>query len=372
MKIAVISHSAVVPLYRQKFHLMAEQGHDIHLILPPQWPEGNRWIKAPPAGQEKGINLHPLPAWLLGHVGGFFFLKLRYQLKKIMPDLVHVEEEPFGLVCWQYMRINQELRRPWLVYSWANMIRRYHWPLSEVDQQVLKHCNYALVGNHEGTHVLQQRGYQGPIALIPQYGINPSVYKKKTDKQKSDGHVVKLIYAGRLNLEKGIQLLLAALATIKTECQLTIMGTGPYQKRLRKKIRQLGISKRVNFQAAVAHERMAEELNQYDGLILPSLTTNHWKEQFGRVLIEAMACELPVIGSSSGEIPHVIGDAGLVFAEGDVVALKEKIELLLTQPKKRVELGKLGRQRVLAHYTNEKIVERTLLVYRNMLANSKK
>ena len=66
-------------------------------------------------------------------------------------------------------------------------------------------------------------------------------------------------------------------------------------------------------------------LNELDVLVLPSLTRRNWKEQFGRILIEAMACEVPVVGSSSGEIPHLIADAGLVFPEGDVEALRDAL-----------------------------------------------
>ena len=62
-------------------------------------------------------------------------------------------------------------------------------------------------------------------------------------------------------------------------------------------------------------------MRRFDVLVGPSLTTPRWKEQFGRMLVEAMACGVPVIGSDSGEIPHVIGDAGIVVPEGDRVAL---------------------------------------------------
>ena len=65
-------------------------------------------------------------------------------------------------------------------------------------------------------------------------------------------------------------------------------------------------------------------LRALDVLVLPSLTTPSWKEQFGRVLQEAMACAIPVVGSDSGEIPHVIGDAGLVTPEGDAAALRRR------------------------------------------------
>jgi glycosyltransferase involved in cell wall biosynthesis len=105
-----------------------------------------------------------------------------------------------------------------------------------------------------------------------------------------------------------------------------------------------------------------------DCLVLPSRTTRKWKEQFGRVLIEAMACEVPVIGSDSGEIPNVIGDSGLVFKEGDVGDLSSKLEVLINNKDVRVELARKGRQRVLNNFTQEKAAEETYKIYQKMLS----
>ena len=63
----------------------------------------------------------------------------------------------------------------------------------------------------------------------------------------------------------------------------------------------------------IPSDQVAVEMRKLHALVLPSRTTPRWKEQFGRVLIEAMACGVPPVGSDSGEIPHVIDDAGLVF-----------------------------------------------------------
>ena len=103
------------------------------------------------------------------------------------------------------------------------------------------------------------------------------------------------------------------------------------------------------------HEQVARYLNTLDTLALPSLTTPTWKEQFGHVLIEAMACGVPVIGSSSGAIPELIGDAGLIFPEGDIAALRAAIISLQTNLCQRSELARAGRKRVLEHYTHDRI-----------------
>jgi glycosyltransferase involved in cell wall biosynthesis len=100
----------------------------------------------------------------------------------------------------------------------------------------------------------------------------------------------------------------------------------------------------------------------------PSLTTPRWKEQFGRMLVEAMACGVPVIGSDSGEIPNVIGDAGLVVPEGDSVALRTAIARLRDDATERQRLAERGRARVLVLFTQEAVARRTHAVYQEMLA----
>ena len=102
--------------------------------------------------------------------------------------------------------------------------------------------------------------------------------------------------------------------------------------------------------------------------MLPSRTLPNWKEQFGRVLVEAMACQVPVIGSDSGEIPNVIGDAGLIFPEDDAAALGRLLQRLAGDPAQRQQLGECGRRRVLAHYTMHHIAEQTLAVYQTLAA----
>jgi len=129
----------------------------------------------------------------------------------------------------------------------------------------------------------------------------------------------------------------------------------------------LGVTERVLFKAGVPTYAIPQEMQQLDVLVLPSLTRPNWIEQFGRVLCEAMACETPVIGSNSGEIPHVIGDAGLVFSEGNVSELVACVQKLLDDPELYARLARKGRQRVLKHYTQEQIARQTYEVYQEML-----
>jgi glycosyltransferase involved in cell wall biosynthesis len=96
----------------------------------------------------------------------------------------------------------------------------------------------------------------------------------------------------------------------------------------------------------VAHDEVSSYLNAMDVLAAPSQTTTRWKEQFGRMLIEAMACGVPVVGSDSGEIPYVIGDVGEVVRESSVSDWTRSLGALLESSSRRAAMARAGRDRV--------------------------
>ena len=176
-------------------------------------------------------------------------------------------------------------------------------------------------------------------------------------------------YVGRIVKEKGIDLLLAALKILPGDCRVLILGRGEYKPELIKICLKDGLESKVRFIEGVVNSDMPKYLNCLDTLVLPSLTTGNWKEQFGRVLIEAMACEVPVVGSDSGEIPEVIGDAGLVFKEGDSRDLSTALAKLHENKELRRSLGASGRQRVLKNYEKKLIMAKTVSFYRKLFNN---
>jgi glycosyltransferase involved in cell wall biosynthesis len=176
---------------------------------------------------------------------------------------------------------------------------------------------------------------------------------------------------GRLVPEKGIQNLLESFAKVKgIHNSLLILGSGPLMRSLQSQSVELGIEKQVRWVSALEQTSVPDYLNCMDVLVLPSLTTPRWKEQFGRVLIEAQACEVPVIGSDSGAIPEVIDKAGLIFQEGDVEQLANRIKSLMDSKTLCGKLGKTGRKRVLDHYTNQKIADSIFRIYQNLKSKS--
>lgn len=126
------------------------------------------------------------------------------------------------------------------------------------------------------------------------------------------------------------------------------------------------MSERLEIRPAVSSTAVPAAMRDLDVLVLPSRTQANWKEQFGRVLIEAMSCGVPVIGSTCGEIPHVIGDAGIVFPEGDVAALQSALMRLIEHPDLWHDLSRRGRQRVLDSFTQAAIARRHVAVYEEM------
>jgi glycosyltransferase involved in cell wall biosynthesis len=150
------------------------------------------------------------------------------------------------------------------------------------------------------------------------------------------------------------------------------------QDALKAKAEAAGIGDRLIWIESVPHDDVPRYINLMSTLVLPSETTYQfktltsvgWKEQFGHVLIEAMACQVPVIGSDSGEIPNVIGDAGLVFPEGKAVALRDCLTQLMTQPQLATDLGKRAYARAIECYTNHALAQQQLEFYQDLIGNS--
>jgi glycosyltransferase involved in cell wall biosynthesis len=169
--------------------------------------------------------------------------------------------------------------------------------------------------------------------------------------------------------EKGVRLLIEACAGLTgIDWRLRIAGEGPQREGLVRLAHATGVADRVEFLGRLPSTQVTEFYRTLDLFVLPSESRPNWIEQFGRVLIEAMSCGVPVIGSNCGEIPHVIGDAGIVFPEGDVVALSAALARLADDPALRAQLAERGRERVLQRFTHAQVAAATGRVYCEMFA----
>ncbi|GAJ02810.1 unnamed protein product [marine sediment metagenome] len=181
-------------------------------------------------------------------------------------------------------------------------------------------------------------------------------------------------YIGRLAEEKGIIDFVRSLEILSgkdLKFQALIIGNGPYEKKIRRTIDNLELNSLIKIMSAVPHNEISKYYNCVDILVVPSYTTKSWKEQFGRVLIEAMACGMPVIGSNSGEIPNIIQKTGggLIFQERNIKDLAAKIYELLKDERKRKKLGQRGREKVIELYSYEVVTRQFYEVYRQLLSD---
>lgn len=204
--------------------------------------------------------------------------------------------------------------------------------------------------------------------MIPQFGVPDSFAPLPSPRPHNP---ITIGYAGRLVREKGIEVLLQALAQVEGDWTLKILGSGPLSDILPTLVQTLHISDRVQFSPWVASGEMPRFYNSLDILVVPSLTQPNWKEQFGRVIMEAMACGVLVIGSDSGEIPNVIGDAGIIVPEGNIPALTQSLNTLIQNPTHRHSLGAMGRTRALTLFSQQRVVDDTYALYERLMDNSR-
>ena len=374
MKILMVSKAVIVGAYQRKLEELAALP-DMHLtvLAPASWHEPNVGRTELERAYTHGYDLEVVPMRFNGQHHLHYYPTLRRHIARLKPDLLHADDESFNLATAHAIYWATRAGVPSVFYNWANIYRNYPPPFAQFERYTFRHAVAGIAGNQEARDILRRRGYTKPVAVIPQFGVDPQMFQKmppapdilSLDKKFTVG------YAGRLLERKGLATLVAAVAKLHhagKAVRLVFIGNGDMRQTLEAQVRAAGID--AQFLSVVPSVEMPRYLNALDVLVLPSLTLPSWKEQFGRVLAEAMACEVPVIGSDSGEIPHVIGGAGLVFPEGDADTLAVRLTQLIDSPDLRADFSKKGRARALALYTQESVAKHHYDVYQAALGQS--
>lgn len=369
-RILFVGHSYINVEARKKLYQLAHYaGCDIWLVVPTRWRhESFGEYVFQPDPRDSVIKVFTVPVYISGRVFAFFYdpRAVVQIVHQVAPEIFHIEQEPGSLSLLQFVLLASFYPRAQVIaFAWENVLgqSRARQMLERIE---LARLDYLLVGSHSSAQVFCAKGYRGPLAVVPNVGVDAELFvPRRAARPLFDNRFV-VGFAGRLVPEKGCLDLLDAFARLPEDFHLLFVGDGTLRDTLEQRAREYGIKPRVTFQPTVPQAQVADFLNQMDCLVLPSRTTKKWREQFGLVLAQAMACGIPVVGSDSGAIPEVIGDAGLIFPEGDVDALRQCI-LRLRDDCLRAELGQRGRARVLAHYTHERIAERTYAIYRKLL-----
>jgi L-malate glycosyltransferase len=389
MRILVASHTYIVDLNCEKLRALSrlEPGIEVTVVVPKRWRPGgvqNKIIETE-YRDEGAFKIVPVSNFSQNQQGlltfGFDLISL---LQQFRPHIIQVEQGSRGLAYTQMIALNQllGLQAKNVFFTWWNLPYQLKLPVALLEKYNLSNSHGIICGNQDGAEVLRQKGYQNKIKVMPQLGVDESLFTPEIQPKLAaklgilESEFV-VGFVGRFVPEKGLLTLLQALISIKDKpWKLLLLGRGELHTELLKIAAQNNIQERVIIIESVPHDVVPQYINLMNTLVLPSETTYKfktltavgWKEQFGHVLIEAMACKVPVIGSNSGEIPHVIGDAGLVFPEGDISALANCLTQLIENREFANNLGEIGYKKAMNQYTNKALAQQQLDFYQELVS----
>jgi glycosyltransferase involved in cell wall biosynthesis len=385
----VISHPCVVNVNQEVYRELGRRTWEVTIVLPSRWRnEYSRGALRPEALEGLEHALRPTRVLLAGRPQRHVYLtRPRAVCARLRPDVAFVEAEPFSFAAMQWSRAFAKLGIPFGVHCYENIDRRLPLPVRAQRARVLHIAAFVAARSDTAAGLVRSWGAAGEVALVPPavpawdrahamslaptaapaesaLAVSASTAPARTVSPASAGAVVAapapaaaahptqaserpftVGYAGRLIESKGLMDLVAAVRELEAPVELVLIGNGE----LRARLDGLPIpGSRVRVLDDLRHDQMPAGYAQLDVLVLPSRTTPTWKEQFGRVIVEALWCGVPVVGSDSGAIPWLIGltGGGLVFEEGDVEALAGRLRELRRAPDLRRQLALAGREAV--------------------------
>jgi glycosyltransferase involved in cell wall biosynthesis len=351
-RLLTIGHSYVIAGNRRLAHEMAVQGRgrwEVTAVAPEWLPADLRRVRVE-AMADEACALRTLRLALPSSPHLRFYRGLRAVLGGSW-DVVHVWEEPYVAACAQIASRAPAATRV-VPSTFQNIVKSYPPPFSLFERRVLDRAA-GWIAFGETAHEAQ-RGkpmYAGRPSRVIAPGVDacrfrplPGARDEVLARLGWDGTVPIVGFLGRFVPEKGLATLMSALERVSGSWRALFVGAGPMKAGL--ETFAAAHRDRVRVVTAAAHDEVPAYLNAMDLLCAPSETTPRWREQFGRMLIEAMATGVPVVASRSGEIPHVVGDAGVLVEERQPSDWARAIERLLADPGARTELTARAQARV--------------------------
>jgi glycosyltransferase involved in cell wall biosynthesis len=363
----VVSHPNAVTHNQLVYVRLAELGWDLKLIVPHRWkddysPEG--FTPVPVEGLRGTFTRARVvrPGAIQRHV---YLTRPTRWLERWRPDAVFLEQEPYSVPALQWGVAAERKGIPWGVQGDDNIDRPLPWPAQVIRRWVMRHARCFAARSPEAIGVLGVWGARAPVAIVPHTIPEWPRGERGTTSTFTVG------YVGRLVPAKGIDDLVAAACLLEFDFRLLIVGDGP----LREGLRRANVGRgKLDLRTGIRSDSLPELYRAMDVLVLPSRTTTTWAEQFGKVLCEALLCQTPVIGSSSGAIPWVVETTkgGVVFPEGDRCALAGAITSLRDDESTRRELGERGCAAVWREFSPRAAAARLDALLRLALANQRR
>jgi glycosyltransferase involved in cell wall biosynthesis len=346
-RLLVVSHPAVVNVNQEVYRELARRGWKLEIVVPSRWRHSySRADVVPRALPGLEGSLRPTRVAFPGYPQRHLYVtNTRSLCARARPDVAFVEAEPYSLVATQWSLAFTSLGVPFGVQCYENIDRELPPPIRWLRSRVLRRAAFVAARSDSAARLVRAWGARGEVGFVPPAVPGWAQAPPAAAAQREREQPFKIGYAGRLVASKGLVDLLEAVRTLQAPVELVLIGNGELREQLE---HQPIPGSRVRVLDGLTHEQMASGYAQLDVLVLPSHTTPTWKEQFGRAIVEALWCGVPVVGSDSGEIPWLIEltGGGLVFAEGDRRALAARLTELREHSELRRELASRGRERV--------------------------
>jgi glycosyltransferase involved in cell wall biosynthesis len=323
---------------------------DVTAVAPERLPGDLRDITLEPIAGE-ACTVRPVRARLKGVPHLRYYDKALASVLEGPWDVVHVWEEPYVAACAQIAAAAPATARV-VPATFQNIVKRYPPPLGSFERRVMRRAAGWIAF---GRTVFDAQRTKPLYAARPGRVIAPGVdvCRFRPDAQARaavrarlgwNDAVPVVGFLGRFVAEKGLATLMNALDRLGRPWHALFVGGGPMAVELSAFAAARG--GRVQVVTGVAHEDVPAHLNAMDVLCAPSEATSKWREQFGRMVVEAMACGVAVLASRSGEIPHVVGDAAVLADERQAQQWTEALDRVLGDPEMRSDLSARGLARV--------------------------
>ena len=369
MRVLRIGHSSLTPALRRRERALVKCYPDVDLevLTTRRWREAEMEVEAMP---DDLFPVRTARTYFSKHIQLFAYdpRPIIKALRQHRPHLIDISHEPYSVACAELLTLCGWFapRTPIVMQTNQNILHKYPPPFNWFEQRAFRRVAAAYACSETVVEVLRAKGFDKPAPIVT-FGVDTEAFRPRAaELGRSDGPLT-IGYVGRMLPGKGLNVLARALDKIKGEAwQLLVVGDGPARKEFEQRLAASGILDRANFTGAIHFDQVPKYFQQIDVLVLPTKTTKRVREQFGRVLVEAMASGVPVIGSSCGAIPEVIGEAGLVFREDDAASLAGTLRQALSDHGLRERMVKAGLARV-ERYSWERVADQTYHLYQEVM-----
>jgi len=365
LRVLTIGHSYVVRLNRNVAAALARRPGVEVTLAAPSFFHADQGPMALEPGEGEPYALEPLRTRLSRQIHVFTYspADLARVLRPGRFDVVHAWEEPYIAAGWQIGRQAARAGVPFCFRTAQSLVKRYPPPFSWFERSTVARAAGWIAGGELVFRAMVEKGFPASRGAVIALGVGLDAFRPLSPEaiaaaRRKLGLEPPIIgFLGRLVPQKGLPLLMRALEQVPQPWSLLLLGQGPMKAEIDAWARGRGLEPRVRVMA-VRHGEVPELLGAMDVLVAPSQTTPRWKEQFGRMLIEAFACRVAVLASDSGEIPFVTGDGGRVLPERDAAAWSAALSRLLADPAERARLAEAGYRRCRERFASEAIAAR--------------